>query len=154
MAGRVVTIFRADAVIAAANTPDAPPSIYIDVQGTPIAQQRPRVRFLPLIRAPLIYDPSQRLKRAYQSAVIQSLAQLGVHNFPIFPDQRALKLGMSVVFYVHNMNKDIDNLLKFVLDALQGAICANDRVIWEVTAKKVHVANNDQFTQLVIEQVE
>jgi Holliday junction resolvase RusA-like endonuclease len=112
------------------------------------------VRYLPLIRAPLIYDPSQRLKRAYRGAVIQSLAQLGLRNFPIFPDQSDLKLGMSVVFYVHNMNKDIDNLLKFVLDALQGAIYANDRVIWEVTVKKVHIVSNDQFTQLVIEQVE
>jgi Holliday junction resolvase RusA-like endonuclease len=112
------------------------------------------VCYLPLIRAPLIYDPSQQLKRAYQGAVIQSLAQLGLCNFPIFPDQRYLKLGISVVFYVHNMNKDIYNLLKFVLDALQGAIYANDRVIWEVMAKKVHVTNDNQFTQLVIEQVE
>jgi hypothetical protein len=39
MAGGVVTIFRADAVIAAPNTPDAPPSIYIDVQAPPMAQQ-------------------------------------------------------------------------------------------------------------------
>jgi Holliday junction resolvase RusA-like endonuclease len=112
------------------------------------------VRYLPLIQTPLIYDPSQQLKRAYQGTVIQSLAQLGLRTFPLFPYQRYLKLGMSVVFYVHNINTDIDNLLKFVLDALQGAIYANDRVIWEVTAKKVQVANDNQFTQLVIEQVE
>jgi Holliday junction resolvase RusA-like endonuclease len=153
MAGRVV-LFRADAVIAASAAGDAPPTIYIDIQAPPMVQQRPRVRFLPLIRTPLIYDPSQRQKRAYRVAVMQALAQLGVAHFPIFPHHRDLKLRISAIFFVQNINKDLDNLLKFVFDALQGAIYLNDRVIWEVTAKKVQVANQDQFTQLEIEQVE
>jgi Holliday junction resolvase RusA-like endonuclease len=86
--------------------------------------------------------------------MMQALAQLGVTHFPIFHHHRDLKLGISTTFYVHNINKDLDNLLKFVFDALQGAIYVNTRVIWEVTAKNVQVANQDQFTQLEIEQAE
>jgi Holliday junction resolvase RusA-like endonuclease len=76
-----------------------------------------------LIRIPLFYDPSQRKKRAYRVvAVMQALAQLGVTHFPIFPHHRDLKLRICATFYVHTINKDLDNLLKFILDALQGAI--------------------------------
>jgi hypothetical protein len=38
---------------------------------------------------------------------MQALAQLGVNNFPLFPYHRDLKLGMCVILYVHNINKDI-----------------------------------------------
>jgi Holliday junction resolvase RusA-like endonuclease len=119
-----------------------------------MVQHRPHVRFLPLIRTPLIYNPSQRQRRAYRVTVIQALAQLGITHFPLFPHHRDLKLSICVKFNVHNINKDLDNLLKFVFNALQGEIYVNDCVIWEVTAKKVQVANQDQFTQLEIEQIE
>jgi hypothetical protein len=88
MAGRVVTIFRADTVIAAPDARSGCSSIDLHrCPSPPIAQQRPRMRYLPLIRTPpLIYDPSQQLKRVYRCAVIQSLpCSVGPPHLPSLP---------------------------------------------------------------------
>jgi Holliday junction resolvase RusA-like endonuclease len=40
---------------------------------------------------------------------------------------------------VYNSLKDVDNLLKFVMDALQSTVYGNDRYVYKVTAEKVLV---------------
>lgn len=46
-------------------------------------------------------------------------------------------LRLEVTFYVSNMNSDLDNMLKALLDVLQGAgVYENDRQIVLISAKK------------------
>jgi Holliday junction resolvase RusA-like endonuclease len=39
------------------------------------------------------------------------------------------EIGLSIYFYVNRKNRDIDNMLKPVLDALEGILYINDRQI-------------------------
>jgi hypothetical protein len=46
-------------------------------------------------------------------------------------------LFMKISFSVMNTLKDSDNLLKFVLDALQTVVYSNDKLLYEIHVRKV-----------------
>jgi Holliday junction resolvase RusA-like endonuclease len=56
----------------------------------------------------------------------------------------------SVSFYVKNSTKHVDNLLKFVLDALEMVVYSNDKFVYKVTAYKILVAMMDQRTLIEV----
>jgi Holliday junction resolvase RusA-like endonuclease len=125
------------------------PTVVVTVKGPPIAQARPRVRvFNGRAR---VYDPDQREKRAYRRAIRQAMAQLGITDFPFF-ERRVLKL--NVTFGLSNNAKDVDNLLKFVMDALESVVYDNDAWIVDVHAKKTTVLIAQQYTSFELEEVE
>jgi Holliday junction resolvase RusA-like endonuclease len=40
-------------------------------------------------------------------------------------------------------NKDLDNMVKFVLDALNDKLYKDDSLIYEITCRKLYVDNNE-----------
>ena len=53
---------------------------------------------------------------------------------------RRLELAPDAPVFVLR-NPDLDNLLKLVLDAVQGVFCQNDNMVAEVEAKKMWIHN-------------
>jgi Holliday junction resolvase RusA-like endonuclease len=75
----------------------------------------------------------------------------GADDLPTFENIK--KISIKVVILVNNVAKDIDNLLKFVLDILKSVIYANDRVVWAVVPEKWHGVKSDQKTTIEIEEL-
>jgi Holliday junction resolvase RusA-like endonuclease len=128
-------------------------TFYLEVQGPAMVQQRTRIRFLPLAGRAVVYDPSQASKRAFRRAVLLALNELGIVEFPVFQDQQHLKIQLNCTFYLHNEAKDVDNLLKFVMDALESVIYQNDRVVFETHLKKVKVPQQEEFTKIEVRDI-
>jgi Holliday junction resolvase RusA-like endonuclease len=126
--------FQADALAMLGQ--DGNVTLFLDVYGEPVAQQRVRSRWLKALKRIVHFNPQAKLKIAFTAAVKAALHDIGVLDtkFPIFED-RPLKIKVS--FRVGNAMKDIDNLLKFAFDALQEIVYGNDRFIYEVTAVKI-----------------
>jgi Holliday junction resolvase RusA-like endonuclease len=108
-------------------------TLYLRLWGEPIAQPRPRARRAALGRI-IVYDPSTRFKAAAHLLVGASLDEIGVRDRPVFVSGRSVKV--TVHFHTGDNRKDIDNLLKFTLDVLQGPVYSDDRFVVEVRAHK------------------
>ena len=121
--------------------------LLVTVKGPPVAQPRMRVRRLP--RRVVLFDPSSAEKKALKIMIKNELVALGVPQFPLFTANTSLKI--AVVFYVANINKDIDNMLKFVLDVFQGSVYSNDKAICSVNAQKIHSIDGYEHTEITIE---
>ena len=130
--------FVADAVVMTAGPAGGPPqAVNIDIKGEPRVQER--TRFSRRGGISRLYDPSSALKTQFRDAVRDSLTDLGISGFPLYGGQGDdTTIQITVVFPITNMAKDIDNLLKFVLDTLQTVIYANDRLVMKVVAEKRH----------------
>ena len=126
-------------------------TVSLSVVGAPVAQ--PRIRFRRILRAFRVipYDPAHHKKRLFRTEVFNAFAGVGAMLFPLFGD--ASKLKVTVTFHVFDVRKDIDNLLKFFLGALQGVIFKNDAMIFEVVAKKIRVTKNTQFTAFEVANI-
>ena len=102
------------------------------IQGPVVAEQR--IRFKRLNSRIVTYDPNSSAKRRCRAALLSALGEMGVGAVPIF---RTQAVRLSVVFRVNNMHKDVDNMLKFIFDVLQGVLYTDDRKVHHVTAEKV-----------------
>lgn len=106
----------------------------------PTAQQRPRVnRFV-------TYDPSKKDKVEFLKTVFYQLPKIPLST----------ALGLTITFYfsrpkshfnrkgvllpsspiLHTKKPDIDNLIKFVLDALNGHLYVDDSQVVSISATK------------------
>ena len=95
--------------------------IELVIKGEPIAMQRPR---LGRVHA---YNPQAELKKQTQWEIKSQ-----------WPYSVLLKpLSIWFFFYLTRDNKDIDNLVKFALDALQGVVFKNDLQVKILTAIKI-----------------
>ena len=137
--------FVADSIAVLAPTANgAPEQLGIVVEGEPQVQERPRISHLGHTH---MYDPSSRSKNRFKIAVVKSLQGLTFAQYPLF---RARRLNVTVAFYIKNMNKDVDNLLKFVLDALQMVVYTDDRCVCQIQARKFHSPHHG-YTKVSIE---
>jgi hypothetical protein len=149
--------------------------------GDPPAQARGRInwRNRPV---PVYYDPSSRSKAAYALVLRNALMSFGTSSFPIFNREilastKGLKL--TVAFYLHRKvadyhvvsgkkvlkktaemfpkNKDVDNMLKFVMDAIHGVVYDNNTVITSVIAMKTFIPENRRegpaYSEISIQKV-
>jgi Holliday junction resolvase RusA-like endonuclease len=119
----------------------------VTVKGSPPVQARPRVTSIAGRRH--FYDPSARSKRAFKRGMRKALQDLGIHRFPTMNQAARLRLGTT--FFLSNEGKDMDNLLKCLMDALTSIICANDAIIFDVEMKKVPIGIRSQFARFEIE---
>jgi Holliday junction resolvase RusA-like endonuclease len=130
--------------------------IKFEVKGTPLVQDRARMNTQH--GQPYLYDPSSSSKRAFAAAVRREMASIGANNFPFFDDRSALLLTEKFVLprpkkdFVKNKiprqlvpdastfprGKDVDNLSKFVTDALQGTLYLNDTIIVREVEEKTY----------------
>ena len=105
--------------------------LFMTIAGPPVSQPRPRVRRM--ASRVVIFNPCSRNKAAYQKALRQSFREIGVTQFPIFSDD---ELKVVATFHVTNTRKDIDNLLKFILDVMQGIVYGDDRFVFSAEIHK------------------
>ena len=141
-------------------------SISFVVTGDPFSQARARIaqsRAPPAYRMrPHMYDPSSRQKIAYANIVRTTMQQYGL-NTPYFAADEPITIRVQFVLprrrqdlqsYGGNTvlspdaqgfprNKDIDNMLKFVMDALQGVLYENDVTITKAIVSKLFSVDAD-----------
>jgi Holliday junction resolvase RusA-like endonuclease len=69
---------------------------------------------------------------------------LGFGDFPCFVGK---KLKFKVSFYMMNVLKDVDNLLKFILDAV---LYSNNKFIFDIHARKACVYHHAGDEETII----
>ena len=137
----------AEAIIVASNNSGTTCTLVIE--GTPQAQQCPRMQ-RNTEGGFFVYNPSQAHRDAVRATIRGACEELRVVNFPLFSP--AQKLKVQVEFQVKNHLKDLDNLLKFILDAMETVVYPNDRNIFEIIAKKKIVGDNEK-TKLTVQEI-
>jgi Holliday junction resolvase RusA-like endonuclease len=115
------------------------PRIDFVILGEPPAQNgfRIRTRGLPF---PRIYDPLASEKRQLRNEVRRVLAEHGFDHTPVFPDGTRVKV-LAHYCYRPNRKKDLDNMSKFLLDALEMAVYADDDDIFDMHVTKERSEN-------------
>jgi hypothetical protein len=156
-------------------------SLSFTILGNPRAQERHRIKRLHTIKVPLFYDPSSNLKKAYAIKVREALVEMGLTHLPYFTPQNAppgpsreemVGLMAQIHFLVprpvshfwpnsrilkpsaplYPRQKDIDNMLKFTLDALQGVVYKNDTSIRSVAMGKDYTLAEVGSTTIFIKE--
>jgi Holliday junction resolvase RusA-like endonuclease len=92
-----------------------------------------------------LYDPSSADKIRYTAVVKAALAELGVSgNLPYFATGGPLVLQVKFncprpvhAIQAFPCRKDLDNMVKFLMDACHVVLYQNDTVVVELVAKKV-----------------
>jgi Holliday junction resolvase RusA-like endonuclease len=105
----------------------------VTVEGEPKAQESPSIS--KTSGRTVVYDPSSKLKKKFAAAVKHALTEVGEDDFPFFPKRK--KLRLTVRFYLKSNRKDLDNMLKFLGDAIEGLAYPNDKEIFETISKKI-----------------
>lgn len=144
--------YSADALIIA-KTEDDTDLLMLQVVGECVPQPRIRGRTIPRQgNRTIYYDPAQKKRSAWSEAVRSALLEVGVTDFPIFPGyHRTLKLKVTVTFHVNNLLKDVDNMLKFVLDGMQGTVYSNDRDVFIVVTEKKALTTAFEYADIEVE---
>jgi Holliday junction resolvase RusA-like endonuclease len=143
-------VFFADALIMCEG-PTAPYQIVVQVEGEPRVQERHRIGRVKSGGKARMYDPSGPLKKLFKRAVSEALEDIDFtyHDLPLF---LGAGIYLKVDFGVRDMTKDIDNLLKFVMDALKGVVYEDDSHVLEVHGKKIPAGGFDEYIALQIEK--
>jgi hypothetical protein len=150
-------------------------SISFIVLGNPEVQQRSKIVWKGLVNGawpnrntPIIHDPSSALKKAHAQKVRAAMVEMGL-TFPFFPIAGSGAddpgLVMEAAFYMERppshyngdglrrdapqypKKKDVDNLEKFVLDALHYVVYNNDNCIRQTKTEKRY-SSSGAFTKL------
>ena len=113
------------------------PTAELLLQGEPIAMMRPR------LGRGHTYNPQSREKKQVQR-------EIGA----LWPGKPLeTPLNISFVFGVSRDNRDIDNMCKFYLDAMQGIVFKNDLQVKILGACKVKKGKIEPFTLIGIEEM-
>jgi Holliday junction resolvase RusA-like endonuclease len=134
-----------------------PLSINFEVKATPLVQARARMNTT--AHPPYLYDPSRDAKQRFANGVRSEMQATGHNTFPFFDrstairmtakfvlprpkndfkKNKALPLQLATTAGSFPRGKDIDNLVKFVADALQDTLYMNDTNIVRVEAEKTY----------------
>jgi Holliday junction resolvase RusA-like endonuclease len=96
-------------------------------------------------RFPRFYDPSAKVKTVWRKALKKALDEVDlVSVLPLFgPEGQQQHVQVDLTFFwPHPDQKDLDNMIKFVLEAYEGRLCGNDKKVYEITAKKAHATSS------------
>jgi Holliday junction resolvase RusA-like endonuclease len=145
-------LYTADAIILA-TTDNGADILMLQVVGECVPQPRICGHIIPRQgNRTIYYDPSQKKRAAWLEAVRTAIMAVGTTDFPIFTGfPCTLKLKVTVTFYINNLLKDVDNLLKFVLDGMQGTVYANDRDVYIVVTKKRALTTAFEYADIEVE---
>ena len=124
-------------------------TVYLTIEGQPLAQPRPRFRSVKSGRH-WIYNPAGQAKTTLARKVSAALGEIGIlaSTMPLFNTY----VDLTITFGVSDMSKDLDNLLKFIMDVLQDAnIYEDDRIVLKLRAEKV--ASQSGFTTLELSAI-
>lgn len=144
-------------------------SLSFVISGDPPVQQRPRINFKRVFKK--VHDPSSLKKKIWKKSLSNALVDNGVTAFPFFTDEdtdnmQSDGLTIDVVFYVRRRRldyrskmgtlflkddvqkypgrKDVDNMLKFVMDASHDVLYDDDKCIVEIRAFKKFVPEQEK----------
>jgi len=93
------------------------------------------------------YDRQFKEKKRYQWIIKSAMAGLYAASEPIklvlefhmpIPKSWARKKHLKALGQPHAVRSDLDNLIKFVGDALNGVLWSDDAIIFEITAHKFY----------------
>jgi Holliday junction resolvase RusA-like endonuclease len=140
-------------------------SLSFVVQGKAQVQQRPKVAFRNPKKTLVYYDPSSLNKKKWKKTFNDALLQNGI-NVPVFGSNpfvdKGIHLSMEIYisrpksdFHVvkgvqmENTNlhlypntKDLDNMIKFYMDAMQNVAYKNDNVVTKLTCSKEFITDS------------
>jgi Holliday junction resolvase RusA-like endonuclease len=72
------------------------------------------------------------------------LRELGIHadEMPVFGEAGVEPIHVNLVFmWSQPDQKDLDNMIKFVLDVYEGLLYTNDKKVYSITSKKAYSAS-------------
>ena len=121
--------------------------VSLSVWGEPISQPRPMHNR----SYGHFYDGAGRKKEAFKAVVRHALAEVGATTFPLF--EPGVKLKVTATFNFFQSTKDLDNMVKSLLDCLQGTVYQNDNVVFLLVAKKIRMTRNLAFTKFEVENI-
>ena len=141
-------------------------SLSFVITGDPPSQERARIgvtRPPPNSRLrPYLYDPSSRRKERYATMVRTTMENYGL-NTPYFAADEPIMVCVKFILprrrqdllsegghtvltadaQAFPRNKDVDNMLKFLMDALQGVLYENDVTITKALVTKLFADEAD-----------
>ena len=152
-------------------------SLSFIVAGEPAVQQRPKIAYR-YRTIPVYYDPSSTEKKNWKKLFIKFLKDNNVET-PVFGSNPLMDSGITLkihfylsrpendflkkkngtktrksVYHHYPSMKDIDNMIKFYMDAMQEVAYKNDHVICELVSSKKFLDDSSTFpfTQVLIQQ--
>ena len=120
--------------VVVANSNGGKKSLSMTILGDPPAQNGWKAKLNGSGRI-IMYDEKSTEKRRLRFALMKELQQL-TESVPLFS---STKLKMNVLYQLGGVvtRKDIDNMTKYLLDALEAALYDNDKWIVELNTKKI-----------------
>ena len=114
------------------------------ILGEPTVQNGWRLKYRGLL-APIMYDPLSKEKRKLRGKVTTVLAEVG-EEAPLFegvPLRVVVSFGLRCV-----TSKDLDNMCKFLLDALEAACYDDDKYIFDLHVMKARAENPETYVSI------
>lgn len=111
------------------------------IPGHPIAWERP----IPIPGSRRCFNP-QKAQREKVQWILRSQYQGPPHSGPLLAKILFSFQGQEDIF--HEAVPDVDNLLKFILDCLQGVIVSNDKYVTALYATKCY--GKEDFTEIEV----
>jgi Holliday junction resolvase RusA-like endonuclease len=135
------------------------------VLGDPPVQLRPKIAYRTRAK-PVYYDPSSSEKRLWASLVREAIMKTENIDFPVFHDCLTTKgLSLTVEFHMKRQQldfkkkrgqlilkdecqlypgvKDINNMIKFVMDSLHDILYVDDKIIVKVVSQKLFTKDDE-----------
>lgn len=119
--------------------PDSP-MISFTLGGPPVGKERARTFFDPRVKRVISKTPAKTVKYE-KSIATRALVELGMHNFHCESFQqewpRDGRYALSVLPYFENKRRrDLDNVLKIVMDALKKVLWDDDTQVDEIYTRR------------------
>jgi Holliday junction resolvase RusA-like endonuclease len=123
-----------------------PNEVSFTIRGSPIAQNGWKLAWRSR-RQPILYDSLQKQKLHLRVNIRNALIELRQGEFPIFPNW---DIRVELTFNLHNVTgKDVDNMMKYIFDAMQEVLYRNDSSIMVAVVQKVQAHEEDQESTIV-----
>ena len=109
----------------------------IEVKGCPQVQDRPRAR-VTASGSICVWNSQQRIHKDFATAIKTAIAmEKQDPQYPLYQKQGSnVYVSIKATFWVRNFSKDLDNLLKFLMDGLHDIIYQNDAFVVDAHIKK------------------
>ena len=112
-------------------------SIDFEINGEAIAQNGWKLAFRGRVK-PYLFDPLKKEKTELRKMIDDAITSYGVKT-PIFTKA---DVAVKICFGLARVSsKDLDNMAKFLLDTLEGAIYDDDKFIIDLHLKKATVVD-------------
>lgn len=128
--------------------------VYV-IAGNPVALQRPRLGnghvYNPQAKEKLIYGIDLRNQHESDELYTEPI-HMDITFFMPIPESWGKKRKENVLGTYHYLRPDIDNMVKFILDAALGVLYKDDAIVASISAHKVY--SNTPATKIVIRSLQ